>query len=145
MVWFNIGKAKPFATPLASHFMLSLQQCPAYEKEKEEMAMVLYSSTFGSLMYVIVCTRQNITHTVNIVSIHLSNLGKEHQNAVKQILRYLKDTSKISLNFRSGKLELIGYTNVNGAITWQSKLQKFIALSTTKTKFTVTTKACKNM
>ncbi|CAL2272140.1 unnamed protein product [Prunus armeniaca] len=75
------------------------------------MAMVPYSSIVGSLMYAMICTRPDITHTVGVVSRFLSKLGKEHWNAVKWILRYLRGTSKMSLYFRGGKPTLIGYTD----------------------------------
>ena len=79
-------KTKPVATPLASHMKLSSKQSPTSQKEEEEMATVPYASAVGSLMYAMVCTRPDITHAVGVVSRFLSNLGKEHWNAVKWIL-----------------------------------------------------------
>ncbi|KAI5343580.1 hypothetical protein L3X38_011456 [Prunus dulcis] len=46
-----MDKAKQVTTSFPSHFMLSLKQIPTYEKEKEDMAMVSYSSVVRSLMY----------------------------------------------------------------------------------------------
>ncbi|PKI46120.1 hypothetical protein CRG98_033515 [Punica granatum] len=83
---FNMGNAKLVSSPLASHFKLSSKQCPS-EKEKEEMKKVPYSSAVGSLMYVMVCTRPDIAHSIGVVSHFLSNPGKKHWNAVKWILR----------------------------------------------------------
>ena len=48
---------------------------------------------------------------VGVVSRFLSNPGKEHWNAVKWILRYLRGTSKLSLCYGAGKLNLVGYTD----------------------------------
>ncbi|CAL2239535.1 unnamed protein product [Prunus armeniaca] len=45
--WF-VDKAKQVATPFPSHFMLSSKQSPTCEKEKEDMAMVPYSSGVGN-------------------------------------------------------------------------------------------------
>lgn len=59
------------------------------------------------------CTRPDITHAVGIVSRFLSKPGKEHWNAVKWILRYLRGTSKTSLCFGRGKPEFYGYTDVD--------------------------------
>jgi ATP-binding cassette subfamily B (MDR/TAP) protein 1 len=56
--------AKPVTSPLAGHHKLSLEQCPTNKKEKEEMSKTPYQSTMGSLMYVMVCTRPNITYVV---------------------------------------------------------------------------------
>jgi hypothetical protein len=42
------------------------------------MSKVLYSSTVGSLMYAMMCTRPDITHAVGVVSRYMNNPGKEH-------------------------------------------------------------------
>ena len=99
------------STPLAGHFKLTSQLCPTSEKEKEEMSKVPYSSAVGSLMYAMVCTRPDIAHAVGVVSRFLSNPGKEHWEAVKWILRYLRGTSRVCLCFGSGEPVLNGYTD----------------------------------
>ena len=78
-----MSKTKEVSIPLAGHFKLSIKQCPINEKDKKDIKKILYASTVGSLMYVIVCTRPDITHTIGVVSRYLSNPGKEHWNAVK--------------------------------------------------------------
>ena len=75
---FNKSNSKPVCSPLASHFKLSFKQCPSSDKERNEMKQVPYTSTVGSLMYVMICIRLDITYTVGVVSRFLSNLGKEH-------------------------------------------------------------------
>ncbi|KAL6135376.1 hypothetical protein ACLB2K_067604 [Fragaria x ananassa] len=101
-------KATSVATPLSNHMKLNSKQSPTSQNEEEEMAIMPYASAVGSLMYEMVFTRPNITHAVGVVSTFLSNLGKEHWNAVKWILRYLQGTSKMSLCFGSRKSELVG-------------------------------------
>ena len=66
--------------------------CPTAREEKENMAKVPYSSVIGSLMYAMVCTRSDIAHAVGVVSRFLENSRKEHWEAVKWILRYLRGT-----------------------------------------------------
>ena len=71
---------------------------------------------------------------------------------MKWIFRYLRGTSKVCLNFGGSKPSLEGYTDFDmagdldcrkstsgylftfaeGVISWQSKLQKCVSLSTTK-------------
>jgi hypothetical protein len=63
------------------------------------MSRVPYSSTVGNLMYAMVCTRPNIAHVVGFVSRHMNNPGKEHWEAVKWILRYLRGTYTHALCF----------------------------------------------
>jgi len=73
----------------AAHLKVSAKQSPANEKEEVEMKYVPYSSTIGSLMYVMICTGLDIAYEMSVVSRFLTNLGKEHWSAVKWILRYL--------------------------------------------------------
>jgi hypothetical protein len=54
------------------------------------MSRLPYSSTIGSLMYVMVCTRPYIAHEVGVVSRYMNNPGKAHWEEVKRILRYFK-------------------------------------------------------
>ena len=70
---FNMDKAKPVSVPLAEHFQLSTMQCSTSEEEKKEMSKMSYSSAVGSLMYVMICTRPDIAHAVDVVSRFLSN------------------------------------------------------------------------
>ncbi|KAL6331686.1 hypothetical protein AAG906_014336 [Vitis piasezkii] len=80
-------------------------------KEKEDMRRVPYASVVGSLMYVMVCTRPDIAYAVGVVNRFLSNPGRLHWEAVKWIMRYLRDTFKLKLTFGSRKPVLVGYTD----------------------------------
>ena len=162
---FSMSNSKPVSTPLASHFKLSSQQCPTSEKEKAEMKKIPYASAVGSLMYAMVCTRPDIAHAVGVVSRFLSNPGKEHWQAVKWILRYLNGTSRVCLCFGSGQPVLDGYTDADmagdldsrkstsgymmtfagGAVSWQSRLQKCVALSTTEAEYIAVVEASKEL
>ena len=70
-----------------------------------------YTSAVGSLMYAMVCTRPDIGYAVGVLSRFMSNPGKEHWNAVKWILQYLKGTLNMCLRFGSGKPVLDGFTD----------------------------------
>jgi transposase InsO family protein len=162
---FNMSKAKPVSSTLAGHLKLSSKQSPTSEEEKEEMKKVPYASAVGSLMYAMVCTRPDIAHAVGVVSRFLSNPGKEHWAAVKWILRYLRGTSRVCLCFGNGKQVLDGFTDADmagdidsrkstsgylitysgGAVSWQSRLQKCVALSTTEAEYIAITEAAKEL
>ncbi|RDX67832.1 hypothetical protein CR513_53246, partial [Mucuna pruriens] len=107
---FIVGK---ISTPLAAHFKLSSGHSPSNEVEKTNMSIVPYASTVGSLMYAMVCIRPDIAHAVGIASRFLSNLGREHWNAVKWILRYLHGTSDLRLCFGGDKPTLVGYLDLD--------------------------------
>lgn len=63
-----MDKVKVVNTPLTMHFKLSTKHCPSNDGEKGDMKKVPYALGVGSLMYVMVCTRTNISYTVDIVS-----------------------------------------------------------------------------
>jgi hypothetical protein len=62
---------KLVSTPLVGKFSLSRHLSSKTEKEKSYMAEVPYSSAVRSIMYLMVCTRPDIVHDVNVVSRYL--------------------------------------------------------------------------
>jgi hypothetical protein len=162
---FRMHNEKPVSTPLTSHFKLTKEMCPKTQEEIKYMSRVPYSSTVGSLMYVMVCTRPYIAHAVGVVSRYMNNPGKENLEAVKLILRYLKGTTTHALCFggpyivlqgyvdsdmegdKDSRRSTIGYAFIVGGTTiiWILKLQKVVALSTTEEEYVVATEASKEM
>jgi len=110
---FQMQNAKAVNTPLATHFKLRAKQSPSNETEKSDMQRVPYAYVVGSLMHAMVCTRPDIAHVVSTVSRFLSNLGREHWNVVKWILRYLRGTTCLKICFGGDKPTLVGYTDSN--------------------------------
>ncbi|GJQ89640.1 retrovirus-related pol polyprotein from transposon TNT 1-94 [Tanacetum coccineum] len=119
---FNMKDAEARCQPLGDHFKLSKKQAPKTEASRQRMDKVAYASTVGSVMYTMVCTRPDMTHAVGVVSRFMSNPGREHWEAVKWLLRYLKVTSKATL---------LGGTTVS----WMSRIQKCVAMSTTEAEY----------
>ncbi|KAH9688516.1 hypothetical protein KPL70_015148 [Citrus sinensis] len=137
-----------------------------FDAERKYMLEVPYSNAVGSLMYVMVCTRSDISHAVSIVSRYMHNPGKGHWQAVKWILRHIQKTMDVGLLFERddtlGK-GVIGYvdsdyagdldkrqsttgyvfTFAGGPISWKSTLQSTVALSTTKAEYMAITEAIK--
>eukprot|EP00253_Pinus_taeda_P005294 PITA_05294 len=114
--------------------------CTKTQEDMDYMSKVPHASIVGSLMYAMVCTRPDIAHAVGVVSRYMNNLGKEHWMAVKWILRYLKGDRD---NMRS----TIGYVFTVGGktVSWISKIQSVVALSTTEAEYVVATEASKEM
>jgi hypothetical protein len=126
--------------------------CPKTQEEIEYMSRFPYSSTVGSLMYVMVFIIPNIAHAVGVVRRYMNNLGKGHWEEVKWILEHLRGTATHALCF--GGLDIVlqgyvdsymvgdkdsrrstkryGFTIGKTTISWISKLQKVVPLSITK-------------
>lgn len=77
------------------------------------MSKVPYASAVGSLMYDMVRTRPDIIHAVGVVSRFMLDLGKEHWEGLKWILRYLKGTSGMTLCFKKNNIILQGFADAN--------------------------------
>ncbi|CAM6117598.1 unnamed protein product [Calypogeia fissa] len=163
---FNMASAKAVSTPLAPHFKLSAAFCPTDSVEKGLMSKVPYDSAVGSLMYLMVCTKPDISHAIGLVSRYMANPGKVHWEAVKWILRYLKGTSYVGLLFDAqgdSARSIIGYvdsdyggdldhrkstsgytfTLAGGCVSWRSTKQKCISQSFTEAEYVAAAEATK--
>ncbi|KAG8474805.1 hypothetical protein CXB51_031510 [Gossypium anomalum] len=133
------------------------------DDEIEYMSHVPYSSAVGSLMYAMVCSRPDLSYAVSAVSRYMANPGKEHWKAVQWILRYLRGTTDVCLQFGRTEDGVIGYVDADFAgdldrrrsltgyvftiggcaISWKATLQTTVALSTTEAEYMAITEACK--
>ncbi|KAG8498213.1 hypothetical protein CXB51_006868 [Gossypium anomalum] len=157
--------AKPVSTPLAAHFRLSSALSLQSDDEIEYMSHVQYSSAAGSFMYAMVCSRSDLSYAVSAVSRYMANPGKEHWKAVQWILRYLRGTTDVCLQFGRTEDGVIGYVDVDFArdldrrrsltgyvftiggctISWKATLQTTVALSTTEAEYMAITEAYKEV
>ena len=81
------------------------------------MARVPYSNVVGSVMYNMICTTPDLAHSISSLSRYMANPGREHWEALKWLLRYIKATVNEGLVYRGGKeaVELIGYVDADYA------------------------------
>jgi len=151
---FNIHDSKPMKTLIDLGTKLFVEQCRKI-KEVKEISHVPYANVVGILMYAMVCTRLDITHAVGVLSRYMSKPRKEHCTAMKRVLRYLHGKTNFSIYYKGKRkekslnikdfvdgdwardLENRRSTNgyvfnlFGGAISWMSKRQAIISLSTT--------------
>ena len=144
---FDLLDAPPMQTPIDQKALLSKNQSPS-TVHQEDMRNVPYREAVSSLMYAAIGTRPDITYAVTALSQHLQDLGRAHWEQAKRGIRYLKGSRDLELTYGpSGGVE--GFTDANwgtdvddrhsicgyifmlngGAVSWSSKKQSVVALS----------------
>jgi hypothetical protein len=80
------------------------------------MKLVRYASAVGSLMYSQVCTCPDLAFVTGMLGRYQKNLGIDHWNGIKKVLRYIQGTNGLMLTYeRSDSLEIVGYSDSNFA------------------------------
>lgn len=128
-----------------------------------------YQSIIGGLMFAAICTRPDIAFAVSRLSRYCSNPTETRYTAAKRILRYLKGSVNYRITYTGSNdrhPQLIGYCDADwaqdrdckrkstsgyvfvmcgGAISWQSKKQSTIALSSTEAELMAITSSTKEL
>ncbi|KAF7353238.1 Transcription factor [Mycena sanguinolenta] len=159
---FNFADAKPLAMPMDPNVQLTTEHCPKSIRDIAAMKRIPYREAVGSLMWAAVGTRPDIAFVVGVLSKYLNNPGPTHWEAVKRVFRYLQGTKDWRLTYGAGKAGLEGYSDADGmsqenrraisgyafiidggAISWSSKKQELVTLSTTEAEYVAMTYAAK--
>ena len=114
-------------------------------------------------MYLSVLTRPDISYSLSYLSQFNNNYDKRHWDCAKRILRYLKRTADYSLKYSKNEHELQGFVDSdwgsdsvdrksytgfcyrlsNSPVSWESRKQKIVALSSTEAEYMAITEAAK--
>ncbi|GLI62768.1 hypothetical protein VaNZ11_005512 [Volvox africanus] len=152
---FSMEGANKRCTPLDAGVRLTS------EGGQLDTARFPYSELIGSLLYLSVYSRPDISFAVGALARHMSKPTVEHWNVAKGVLRYLSGTQGLGILF-AGRLELSGFCDSdyagalsrrstsayvfllgNGAISWSSKLQPTVATSTAEAEYMASAAAIK--
>ena len=82
------------------------------------MSHVPYASALGSLIYVMVCTRLDISHLVGVVSRYMENLGNEHWKIMKWVLWYIRGTGNYCITYNGCSDLVCSYVDSYLQVTW---------------------------
>jgi hypothetical protein len=94
---FNMHKCNPAPAPIVKGVKFGKFQCPRNQYEINEMKVVPYASTVGSLMYTQVCTRPDLAFVIGMLGKHQKNPDKPSRDGAKKSLRYLQGTKGLML------------------------------------------------
>ncbi|VFQ80987.1 unnamed protein product [Cuscuta campestris] len=128
------------------------------------MMKVPYASAIGSIMYSMICTRLDVLFALSMTSRYQGSPGEAHWAAVKNILKYLRNTKDAFLVYGGEEeLKVVGYTEASfqtdrddsksqagylfclngGAFSWKSFKEDTTADSTTEAEYIAAAEAAK--
>jgi hypothetical protein len=164
---FRMEDCQSAASPMATGVKL-LKTDPADATSTADMASVPYASAVGALMYAALATRPDIAYAVTALCQFMANPAVSHWLAVKRVFRYLQGRKEYELTYgwTDGKTDgkhqpLYGYSDSdwgndvndrrsitgwvfllhNGAVSWQSRKQPTVALSSVEAEYMAATQA----
>ncbi|KAJ7205388.1 hypothetical protein O6H91_Y485500 [Diphasiastrum complanatum] len=116
-------------------------------------------------MYVMLCTRHDLAYSISSLSQFLSNPGPVHWKALMKVMKYVQATKHLSICYGGSQFANIleGYTDADwagdidtkrstsgfvfllnqGPISWNSRKQTSVALSSTESEYIAATNATK--
>ena len=143
---------------------LTSKQSPKDTAKFAIMHDVPYRKAVGALNWAALATCPNIAFTVAMVACFAANPGPAHWDAVKCIYRYLASMCDLWLSYGETKRTLVGYVDADGSmaedrraitgytflidggpVSWSSKCQEIISLSTTESEYVAATHGMKEV
>ncbi|GJT75471.1 putative RNA-directed DNA polymerase [Tanacetum coccineum] len=161
---YKMDNSKRGHIPMQERLDLNKSQGAQTPKEVNRMKNVPYASAVGSIMYAVRCTRPDVAFAQNLTSRFQQNPGELHWTAVKNILKYLRNTKDMFLVYggnpstelrvecycdagfetdRDDTKSQTGYVFVlnGGAVDWKSSKQSTTAMSATESEYIAASEA----
>ena len=158
---FGMADCKPARTPLPAGAVLEASDQPATDSFRQR-----YQSLIGSLLYATLGTRPDIDFAVTRLSKYNAQPSSAHWNYATYILRYLQGTKDLRLRYHGASNDgLLSYSDsdyaedrddrhstsgfvflmAGGAVSWASRRQPTISLSSTEAEYKAASDTCRQM
>jgi Reverse transcriptase (RNA-dependent DNA polymerase) len=166
----GLQDTNPVSTPLDPNVNLEIDEAEQDKSGNDrefdhDRASGVYARAIGSLMYAAIGTRPDIAYAVHTMAKFTQS---KHWTAIKRIFRYLKGTRDFHLTYgglehtystelsvycdadwasSSDRKSISGYVFLlgGGAVSWSSKKQATVALSTAEAEYVAATHAAKQI
>jgi hypothetical protein len=155
---YGFINSSPVLTPMDPSVSLTSVHTPSTPEDEAFMRTVPYVSAVGALMYLAIATRPDIAFAMGVLCRFMARPGPEHWKAAKHLFCYLRSTIDYQLTYApdaSVPQLFYAYSNADhggncnngrstsayvvkigwGAVSWMSRLQPIVALSTTEAEF----------
>ncbi len=163
---FDLAHVHPRNTPLPVGIILDTNMSPNTDSERQQMSGKPYRPVLGSIMWGQLATRPDLSFAVSLLSRFQANPGIDHWNALTHVIGYIKNTLDYGLTYsRDGEISPLAYvdadyggcrdtkrstsgyifTMAGGPVTWSSKRQATVALSTVEAEYVAMSRCAQQM
>ena len=161
---FNLEEARKASTPMEAGVNLSPDSAHVSTALLSPVEKTKYREMIGCLMYAAVMTRPDISFAVSTLSQYLDAPHTTHVQAAIRVFRYLSGTKDLKLVLGGSTTNIVGYSDADwasqthrhsisgfaffigdGVVSWSSKKQPIITLSSTEAEYVALTHSSKDI
>ena len=163
---FGLDNVIPRNTPLLVGIVLDNSMSPKTDSKKRKMDDKPYRSILRSVMWGQLTTRPDLSFSVSLLVRFQANPRIDHWNTLIHVIGYIKNTLDYGLTYsrdsdlspsafvdadyggcRDTRRSTSGYvfTMAGGAVTWSSKRQTTVALSTVEAEYVAMSRCAQQM
>ena len=159
----RLTNSAPVATPMVTGATFSTSDSPSTPTQVARMHGIPYVEAIGSVLWPVVVSRPDAAFAVSTLSQFIQNPGPAHWEVLKHVIIFLGSTKDLWLTFGGrSKLAVEGFCNADWggqkhhhsifgysfhmgarAISWSSKKQHIVVLSSTKAEYITQTHMAK--